>query len=136
MADKSAKRIKTESVTVLIPNASAFGNVVEPVNAYTPDKTYRYIRGVWGKVLNLANQTYIDLQLRDGSGGIARDPSHSELWSSPGVRNKDMFFPMALPITGSIIKPGAIARGPANPNADIYVQFVFLLADDLEEIEL
>lgn len=129
------KRRKREVVIVTIPNASAFGNVVEPAAPYKPDRDYRYIIGVWGKVINLANQPYVNLQLRDGSGGILIDPSHTELWSGgPGNPPEEMFVPIKLDITGSIVKPGAVAPGPANPNADIVVQFVFLLADELEPV--
>ena len=129
------KRLKREVVIVTIANGSAFGNVAEPAQAYKPDVTYKNIIGVWAKVLNLANQAYVNLQLRDGGGGIVIDPSHSELWAGgPGNKPEDMFVKVNIPISGAIVKPGAIAPGPANPNADIVVQFVFLLSDELVEV--
>lgn len=129
------KRIKYEAVIVTIPNASVFGNVVEPSTSYKPDQDYRFITGVWGKVMNLANQPYIDLQLRDTQGNLIIDPHDSEAWrGGENVAPADKFREILMPITGGIVKPGAIAPGPANPNADIVVQFVFRLEDELIEI--
>lgn len=130
------KRIKRESVTITIPNGTASGNTVEN-NDYKPDRDYRNIIGVWAKVLNTANTNWVDIQLRDGQGNIMIDRSHSELWSGgTGLAPEDMFVPVLLPISGSIVKIGAVPNiiAGGNTNADIVVQCVFLLSDELIEI--
>lgn len=130
------KRNKRQTVTITIPNGTASGNAVEN-NDYKPDRDYRNIIGVWAKVLNEANTDWVDIQLRDGQGNLLIDPSHSELWSGgTGLKPEDMFVPVLVPITGSIVKIGAVPNIAAggNTNAAIVVQCVFLLSDELIEI--
>lgn len=129
------KRLKRESVTITIPNGTPSGTPQE--SNYTPDRDYRNIIGVWAKVLNTANTQWVDVQLRDGQGNIAIDRSHSELWSGgTGLKPEDMYVPVLLKISGSIVKisafPNIVAGG--NTNADINVQCVFLLSDELIEV--
>lgn len=127
------KKRKLEAVLVTVPNAGVANQAYGPAAPYKPDDSYQYIIGVWVKVISLANQPYVNVQIRDQFNVIV-EPVHSDLLSAgESASANDKFFKIdPIKCDGRTVTPGVIA--PGSPNADIVVQFVFELVDELIEV--
>lgn len=125
------KKAKYQTVLVTIPNTATPGAVIE--QSLKLDQDYSHCTGIAVSIAGtLSTMNYVDVGVRSPYG-VEHDPCHIENWqASSGVEPNKKFKDFRIKTDGRLTYAQVIP--PSTPAAQVQIQFIFRLEDDLVEV--